>query len=303
MLPSIAASSSGHWNHDASRRWQRSMRPAGVDPQPDQHVAAERLDQRHAFARRRSARSRPRTSPCRQPVQHLFDQRQALLDLLDADPDARIDVALGQHRHFEAQLRHMADSRSTCAHRSRGPKRGRHSRRRRSGAQDRRTGCRCPRCDPAATRSRRRAPPAQESARVSHRSARGWPHAPSAGRSTATPPGTMQSIIRRWPKQRGGAAQHALAQHAAMRQHDAERCIVADRAEIAEVVGDPLQLRHHAAQPYARAAAARCRAPLPRRGRRRMHRRPRCRPTCGRQAARPAAASRRAAGASMPLCT
>ena len=47
----------------------------------------------------------------------------------------------------------------------------------------------------------------------------------------------------------GGAAQHAFAQHAAMRQHDAERRIVADRAEVAEVIGDPLQLRHHAAQP------------------------------------------------------
>jgi hypothetical protein len=28
MLPSIAASSSGHWNQDGSRRWQRSTRPS-----------------------------------------------------------------------------------------------------------------------------------------------------------------------------------------------------------------------------------------------------------------------------------
>ena len=47
----------------------------------------------------------------------------------------------------------------------------------------------------------------------------------------------------------GGTAQHALAQDAAMRQHDAERGIVADRAEVAEVIGDPFQFRHHAAQP------------------------------------------------------
>ena len=58
-------------------------------------------------------------------------------------------------------------------------------------------------------------------------------------------------------------AQHALAQHGAMRQHDAERGIVADRAEIAEVVGDPLQLRHHRRAATPRAAAARCPAPPP----------------------------------------
>ena len=39
----------------------------------------------------------------RQPVQDLVDQRQALLDLADADPDARVDVAFVEHRHLEAQ--------------------------------------------------------------------------------------------------------------------------------------------------------------------------------------------------------
>ena len=34
-----------------------------------------------------------------------------------------------------------------------------------------------------------------------------------------------------------------------MREHDAERCIVADGAEIAEMVGDTLQLCHYATQP------------------------------------------------------
>ena len=50
MLPSITASSSGHWNQDGSRRWQRSIRPF-AQAQPDQDVAAEALDERHAFAR------------------------------------------------------------------------------------------------------------------------------------------------------------------------------------------------------------------------------------------------------------
>ena len=43
-------------------------------------------------------------------------------------------------------------------------------------------------------------------------------------------------------------AQGQLAQDAALGVHDGERCVVADRAEIAEVVGDALQLRHQGAQ-------------------------------------------------------
>ncbi len=43
-------------------------------------------------------------------------------------------------------------------------------------------------------------------------------------------------------------AQNALAQHAAMGMHQREGGIVADGAEIAEVIGNPLQLGHQAAQ-------------------------------------------------------
>ena len=49
-------------------------------------------------------------------------------------------------------------------------------------------------------------------------------------------------------------AQDALAQHAAMRVHEREGRVVADGAEIAEVVGDALELRHQRAQLDARAA-------------------------------------------------
>ena len=66
--------------------------------------------------------------------------------------------------------------------------------------------------------------------------------------------------------------------------HQREGGVVADRADVAEVVGEPLELGHQRAQPRARAAAPRCRAPPRRRGRRRAHRRPCCRPRCGRQA-------------------
>ncbi len=46
-------------------------------------------------------------------------------------------------------------------------------------------------------------------------------------------------------------AQHALAQHRGMGVHQRERGVVADRADIAEVVGDALQFRHQGAQPDA----------------------------------------------------
>ena len=223
MLPSIAASSSGHWNHDASRRWQRSMRPphrCAATP------ARRRGTLRPAPCLRRGpvGSTATRTSPSGMPLKHLLDQRQALLDLLDADPDARVDVALRQHRHLEAAAGRTADSRSTGARRNRGRRRGRHSRRRRSAAPVRPTGCRCRPCGPAATRScRRAATSGGKRARISSISAR-IRAAPSADRSTATPPGTMQSIIRRWPKQ--AAAQRStrsrsMPQCASMMLNDA----------------------------------------------------------------------------------
>ena len=105
MLPSIAASSSGHWNQDGSRRWQRATRAARREAHPGQNVAAEALDQCQAFhvAHRR---------PCRldadgsggKPVQDLLDQEEGLLDLVDAQPHAGIDVTLLAHRHLEAQV-------------------------------------------------------------------------------------------------------------------------------------------------------------------------------------------------------
>src|ERR1700674_3016598 len=39
-----------------------------------------------------------------QPVDDLLDDREALLDLANADPDARIDVALFSHRDLELEL-------------------------------------------------------------------------------------------------------------------------------------------------------------------------------------------------------
>src|SRR5438105_262641 len=94
MLPSITASSSGHWNHEGSRRWQRATVPS----------AATRT-QASTSPRKPSASAMPSHGAPRQHAEDLLDQDEALLDLADADPDARIDVAGGQHRHIEAQRR------------------------------------------------------------------------------------------------------------------------------------------------------------------------------------------------------
>ena len=121
MLPSITASSSGHWNQDGSRRWQRAT-PLAVEAHPDQHVAAEAFDQRQAFARLAGAALIVAPDRAvRQPPQDLLDQRQALLDLANADPDARIDIAFVEHRHVEIELDHRADRRARGARRRRGP--------------------------------------------------------------------------------------------------------------------------------------------------------------------------------------
>ena len=47
----------------------------------------------------------------------------------------------------------------------------------------------------------------------------------------------------------GGEAQHALAQHRGMGVHQREGGVVADRADVAEVVGDALELGHQGAEP------------------------------------------------------
>jgi len=47
---------------------------------------------------------------------------------------------------------------------------------------------------------------------------------------------------------RGCRAQYVLAENSAMRVHDGERCIVANGANVAQVIGQPLELRHQRAQ-------------------------------------------------------
>ena len=114
MLPSIAASSSGHWNHDASRRWQRSMRPAAVDPQPHQHVAAERFGQRHALARaaRRRSRCGRRPAASRSSICSISDRLWSI-SLMRIQTRALTSPSVSTGHRSGAH--HTADSRSTGA--------------------------------------------------------------------------------------------------------------------------------------------------------------------------------------------
>jgi len=48
----------------------------------------------------------------------------------------------------------------------------------------------------------------------------------------------------------GTRAQHLFAEDRALRVHHRERGVVADRTEVAQVIRDPLKLRHHRTHPY-----------------------------------------------------
>ena len=70
---------------------------------------------------------------------------------------------------------------------------------------------------------------------------------PPSPRSSVTPPGTMRSIISLWPKQT--CCRACVAQHAAFGIDQRERGVVADGADIAEMIGEALKLGHQRAQP------------------------------------------------------
>jgi hypothetical protein len=74
------------------------------DPHPCQHIAAESLDKPKTFDDLAACTidgDADRT--VRQASQDLVDQREALLDLADADPHARVDIAGLEHRDLEVE--------------------------------------------------------------------------------------------------------------------------------------------------------------------------------------------------------
>src|SRR5437660_12446298 len=69
---------------------------------PDEDVAAEAFDERAALSG--AGRWLDLRWPGGQGGQELIDERDALSDLADADPDARVDVARLHDRHVELEL-------------------------------------------------------------------------------------------------------------------------------------------------------------------------------------------------------
>src|SRR5262249_53447815 len=70
-----------------------------VEPQPDENVAAEPFDDRHAFTA--ATRDVDARWTLRRLRHDLLDERKRLFHLANANPDPRIDVALVTQRHLE----------------------------------------------------------------------------------------------------------------------------------------------------------------------------------------------------------
>src|SRR6266702_7392283 len=75
-----------------------------ADAQPGEYVAPKTLDQRHALARPVCSGEVNADRTAGQPLQDLLDERQALFDLADADPDAGIHVALLKDSCVESEF-------------------------------------------------------------------------------------------------------------------------------------------------------------------------------------------------------
>src|SRR5690242_619841 len=78
--------------------------PLAVQPKPYHHVTAKSFDNSHAFTDRATCFYRLAYFPVRQPIKDLLDQRHALFNFSDADPNTCIDVAGVEHRHLKFKL-------------------------------------------------------------------------------------------------------------------------------------------------------------------------------------------------------
>src|SRR5437667_4327482 len=75
-----------------------------VDPRPCQHIATEPFNKPKTFGDLAAGTiDGDPDRAIRQALQNLLDEREALLDLADTDPHARIDVAGRKHRHLEVE--------------------------------------------------------------------------------------------------------------------------------------------------------------------------------------------------------
>src|SRR5439155_972310 len=106
MLPSMAASSRGHWNQDGSRRWQRSIAPPGA-----------RRTQARMSPRKPSTRAMPSTSlsggwmvsALTGPAGSLARSCSIRACLGEVDGDAARHHAVHHQAVAEAGIRHAQD--------------------------------------------------------------------------------------------------------------------------------------------------------------------------------------------------
>ena len=118
-----------------------------------------------------------------------------------------------------------------------------------------------------------------------------------------TPPG--DDAIHHQPVAEAGCgrAQDMLAQHRAMGVHEREGGVVADRADVAEMIGEAFEFGHQRAQPHRARRHLDTQGGLDGAREGVARRRPCCRPRCGRRV-RPACSSEAPAiRDSIPLCT
>ena len=221
--------------------------PPRVEPQPDQHVAAERFDQTEAFARFPVALDGNGDRAIGQACENLFDQRQALFDLADADPHPRVDIAGVQHRYFECEIvigrvaggasrieaaARRASDISTGAEPAR---EGRLHDAGRNGAVLQRSGVVVQLDKP-----RKHFAEFDEQ----HAQLRG-----TVGRHIARDAARHDDVHHQPVAEADlGCAQAALAQNAGLRMHQRESGVVADSADVAEMVRQALELGHQRAQ-------------------------------------------------------
>ncbi len=224
MLPSITASSSGHWNQDGSRRWQRAMRPSPssrsqtrMSPRKPSTIAmpsrgAPALGSATSRIGPPGSRSRICSISARLcSTSWMRTQTRALTSPSVAHRHLEGERVIGRVAGDAARIEGAAGGAADIAAGAELPR------------QRRRRGCRSRRCGPAARRCGRRARPASgKRARISASSARRRVDRPACEVGARRRPARSRSHHQAMAEGGVGGAQHALAQDAAMGVHQGE---------------------------------------------------------------------------------
>ena len=249
MLPSMAASSSGHWNQDGSRRWHLADLAAAVETQPDKDVTAKALDEGRPFAgaagdeRIRACSDRP----FRQGFEQLANEAHRLLDFENPDPEPGIDVAVAANGDIKRKsvVGGIAGLAAGIEVPARGP--------------PHETACR--ELDRKLVRKDAgRGRPVLQRGGVVVKLEQPWrtfldeaedipDFARPSAREVAGHPAGHDRVHHQAMTECGHrSSQHPFAQDREMSQHEREGGVVADGADVAEMIGDALQLGHDGPQ-------------------------------------------------------